>query len=127
VISTKLDPLLYAVRDELLAKIKTKERELEQSYSNLKLRLTDKEEDLTKVKMLFVSKLKELESSFAEISAEVEETGNLQAAKKQSNGKDQFQGILNKYNSEELDQELETLVTANQELIERNEALRQEI
>jgi len=127
VISTKLDPLLYAVRDELLAKIKTKERELEQTYSNLKLRLTDKEEDLTKVKMLFVSKLKELESSFAEISAEVVETGNLQAAKKQSNGNEQFQGILNKYDSEELDQELETLVTANQELIERNEALRQEI
>lgn len=40
-------------------------------------RLTQREADLLRVKALFISKLKELEVSFTEISQEVVETDNL--------------------------------------------------
>ena len=83
-VNTKADPLIQAAKEELATTIKAKERELDQNYNHLVTRLAEREEDLQKVKMLFIDKLKELESSFAEISAEVVENDNLHqmAAKK---------------------------------------------
>jgi len=61
----------------LLDQLKSKEKELEQAYNLLTARLSDREKDLHRVEMLFIDKLKELESSFAEISKEVVEADNL--------------------------------------------------
>ena len=51
-----------------------KEKALELSYETLKKRVTEKEEDLQRLKLIFVEKLRDLETSFVEISYEVVET-----------------------------------------------------
>ena len=73
----KIDPLFAALRDELTSQVQLKERLLDQQFEQTKFKLAEKEEDLSRVKLLFVEKLKELESSFVEISQEVVENDNL--------------------------------------------------
>ena len=51
-----------------------KEKILDQHYEQLTFRVAEKEEDLQRLKLLFVEKLRELETSFNEISNEVVET-----------------------------------------------------
>jgi hypothetical protein len=63
---------LNLLRDELVAQIKGKERILLAQTTEVLNRLQAKEEDLSKVKSIFVEKLKDLETSFVEISHEVD-------------------------------------------------------
>jgi hypothetical protein len=60
------------LRDELVSQIKGKERILLAQMTEVLNRLKAKEEDLCKVKAIFVEKLKDLEMSFVEISHEVD-------------------------------------------------------
>lgn len=85
--------------------------------------------DLLRVKALFISKLKELEISFTEISQEVVETDNLHSEVTEKRKKEEkvalkinhvqnlleqsVDNILAKFDKDDREQELEKLATAN--------------
>lgn len=63
-----VDPRIIGVlKDKLVERIKLYENGLNQQVIKLKTRLESREKDLASVKRLFVEKLKQLESNFAEI------------------------------------------------------------
>ena len=70
----KVDPQLVALKDELTSQVKLKEKLLDQQFTQLTFRVAEKEADIQRLKQLFVEKLRELETSFVEISHEVVET-----------------------------------------------------
>lgn len=59
--------LLQTLRDKLVSRINSYELNLNEQTRNLQLRLEKREMELDQVKQLFVDKLRELESNFAEI------------------------------------------------------------
>lgn len=73
-VNLKIDPQFVALKDELTSQVKLKEKLLDQQFEQLTFRVAEKEEDLQRLKLLFVEKLRELETSFVEISHEVDET-----------------------------------------------------
>jgi len=59
---------MQQLKHELTYQIKEIEEELGTQLESLQTKLSEREEDLSKVKRLFVEKLKEIETSFNEIS-----------------------------------------------------------
>ena len=68
---------LLRLRRDLQCQIAEKEAQLRVEYDAVEKRLSNKEEELDRVKKLFLEKLKEIESSFVELSQEIEEGQNL--------------------------------------------------
>jgi hypothetical protein len=86
--------------------------------------------------LLFIEKLRELETSFVEISSEVVETDKVQAFKtllgqKPMNGQNDLnrsmEAILSNYDNDETSRQMEELIQANHELMEQNEDLKQKV
>ena len=135
-VNLKIDPQFVALKDELTSQVKHKEKLLDQQFSQLTFRVAEKEEDLQRLKLLFVDKLRELETSFVEISHEVVETDkvtqDVTAKRKQElqnlleaqpmNGQNNLdrsmEAILSNYDNDETSRQMEELIQANHELME---------
>ena len=144
-VNLKVDPQFVALREELISQVTLKEKLLDQQYEQLTFRVAEKEEDLQRLKLLFVEKLRELETSFNEISHEVVETDkvtqDVTAKRKQelqtllsakpmnvqSSLDRSMEAIIGEYSKDETQKQLEELIQANHDLIEENEKLKQQV
>ncbi len=70
--------MIINLQDQVTQAIRAKEKVLLAKYNETNSRLQDREVDIQKLKLLFVEKLRELETSFVEIGHEVAESGNYQ-------------------------------------------------
>ncbi len=130
-----------------MKQIQDKEEEMERHFDELNLIIQEKDEDINRVKKLFVEKLRDIETSFVEISQEIVENDQIQqeASRKMQNQNNsaslhqsQFQNqkhdleksidqVIGKYEDEQREEELNQLVEANEELLSQNSQLRQQI
>lgn len=141
--NAKIDPQFMALKEDLQNRIQIKEKMLEQQYDRLSQRVKEKERDLEHLKRIFVEKLRDLETSFVEISNEVVETEqvtqNVTAKRKQeiqtlleqkpSNNLDRsMELILSNYDDkDENSRQYEELSQANHDLLEQNERLKAQL
>lgn len=76
---------LVAIKNQLFQKIKAHEQQLAHQYGALNQRLAQREQELDHIKKLFVEKLRELETNFAEIGDHLIANQNQKAEIDQAN------------------------------------------
>ena len=125
---------LMTLRDKLVGRINSYELNLNEQTQNLQLRLEKREFELDQVKQLFVDKLRQLESNFAEIGDHL--IANQQKQKEQSEieskkqERDENHSIIMdvlKDDDSDKDGRLEELVQANNQLNDLADELKQRL
>ena len=114
------------MKKNLVLQISQFEAQLQQKYSDIRQRLETKEGEIDKIKKLFVDKLRELESNFAEIGDHIIANQAVESQKKDDSKQEKAkQSNLMKFINTENDQandqhekELDDLNKANSELHE---------